>query len=155
MSDKNQGSVTIFVQKSNSDGKVGIWETDERHPGGVALVHGTDVIEVFETQLVSQKLKTKELKRVDGPENKAGPAALTNENRSILEVRVEGGTVTGVETKPAASTQTTDTKTEEAFNSATTSATASSVAPLPPSEAAKAQTRSEISLDAPRKTKLS
>lgn len=95
---------TIFV-RSGDPKKCGLYERNTLHPTddgtGEVWVSGKDVVEVAQTRLVMSKLKTGELKRVDGPAYKEPAAKETDENRSILQPAVlvpEGTPPVSIET---------------------------------------------------------
>lgn len=59
----------IWVQAAKNDGRVALFEKDDRHPGGEAFV-AEKPVQVAITQVVEKKLKDGILKEVSAPENK-------------------------------------------------------------------------------------
>ncbi len=57
---------TIWVKAAQSD-RVGIWERDDRHPGGEVFVAGDAIVEVARTSLVEDKLRIHDLVQVEPP----------------------------------------------------------------------------------------
>lgn len=57
-------AATMSVKSTRPDNRVALWERDENHPGGEAMVYGPDPVEVGDTPLVRLRIGEGALEQV-------------------------------------------------------------------------------------------
>lgn len=60
-------AATITVKSTRDDNRVALWERDDAHPGGEAMVYGPDPVEVGDTPLVRLRIGERALEEVREP----------------------------------------------------------------------------------------